>query len=188
MKQILFLVAILLSCFAVDAQTWTALTPPANAIQATSGYGHQDFNYTIGSLWTISSGTVTAVPSTRGDTLKSPAVVRTGYGADSGYVRFTANSFYGTLFDLSITTLTGTLAGTATLLGSIDGRDWKILTGRTTTCTSCIGASATLSGTGTTHYIWELYQEDNVFSYYALAPDLSGTCTATFSGTINNKR
>lgn len=181
MKKLLFICSILISA-TTFAQVFNPSNVPANTTGAgTRGtYGnYQAFNYATGTNCTIVTGTVT--PVSRPDTLKSPVVVTTGYGTDSGYSQVQMNSRLATMFDFSVTRLTGTLAGAAVLQGSIDNATWYTLTGNTATCASCIGASATLSGTGTTHYTWMLAPDDQTFPYYQVRAITSGTCTATFA-------
>lgn len=130
---------------------------------------------------TIVSGTVT--PTTRPDTLKSPVVVTTGYGTDTGYIQFSCSSVMNKTFELQMTVLTGTLAGAAVLLGSKDGQIWNAITGNTTYCAGCIGASASLSGAGTTAYQWYVPATAENYPYHQIRVITSGTCTATFTGT-----
>lgn len=173
-----------LVCFGASAQTFNTKSIPTNAATPTASYGHQAFNYLTGTICTIVTGTVTPMPSTRAaDTLKSPATGITGYATDSGYVQFPFNSRYGRLFRLDVTKISGTLAGSAFLQGSWDNANWFNITGRTTYCTSCVGDSATITNTsGTKQYQWDVPDDAPAYPYYQIFPNLSGTCTATFTG------
>lgn len=187
MKKILFLLA-LIATFSAGAQTFNTL--PYNPIQfpapARGNYGtYVGIGYVPGTICTIVLGTVTPITSGVVDTLVSPAVSYGGYKTDSGYAQFVYHSRVDKTFDLSVTALTGTLAGTAILQGSYDNATWYTITGVTTYCASCKGASATLSGSGTTHYQWNVPEYAENYTYHQILPILSGTCTATFSAKMN---
>ena len=189
MKRIFLIVTILSFALTGFAQVWPAQSVSAGVVPARGGSQaggtHQSIAAATGGITisTIVNGTVTPMPSSRAaDTLQSPAVNATGYGTDSGYVLFGYSERASKLYILSVKRVSGTLAGAALLQGSYDGQTWYTLTGNTTYCTSCIGASATLSGTGTTKYSWYLPTDADNFTYHQLFPILSGTCTATFTG------
>lgn len=118
------------------------------------------------------SGTTVTV-----DTLKN---------VDTSYVRWSFAGDYNYIFDLSITKLTGTVAGTSLLQGSLDGTTWYTLTGNTTYCASCKGASATITD-ATAHYQWSLPVGSSAYPYYQIRTITSGTMTATYSGTASIK-
>lgn len=172
-----------------DAQVFPGQTKntsvPAARGGANAGGTYQVIGTQTGQIYTIVTGTVTAMPSTRAaDTLQVPVANITGYGTDSGYTLFNYASRAAKLYTLSVNRISGTLAGTAILQGSYDGKQWYTLTGNTTYCTACVGASATLTGTGTTKYSWFLPIDADNFTSHQILPILSGTCTATFSGEI----
>jgi hypothetical protein len=187
MKQIkivsLLLMATIVS-FTGFGQVFPAKTVPSNqSTTARGNYGtYSAIGYTTGQICTIASGTVTPMPSSRAaDTLKSPVVNATGYGTDTGYVQFSYSSKTDKLYDLKVTVISGTLAGTAVLQGSTDGVNWYTLTGITTYCSGCVGASASLSGAGTSDYQWSFIAGSDIYPYHQIRAITSGTCTATFT-------
>lgn len=190
MKNIVYLLLFLLVATATNAQVFNSKSLPSNPSTGRGTYGtYQAFNYQTGTICTIISNTVTPMPASRAaDTLKVPVVNASGYNTDSGYVQFSFNGNYDMVFDLAITKVSGTLAGTAVLQGSTDNATWHTLTGNTTYCTDCIGASATITNTtGTKHYQWYMPHSATTYPYYQLFPLLSGTCTATFTGSAGYK-
>jgi hypothetical protein len=97
-------------------------------------------------------------------------------------------------FDLNVTSITGTLAGTAVLQGAYGStmpnpisNQWHTLTASTTYCTGCVGASATLSGSGTTTYEWHMPLQGLDYQNYQIRAIVTGTCTATGTVTSNYK-
>src|SRR4051812_7167708 len=112
----------LLFCLYATAQNFNSKAIPANSVGPTRGtYGTaQPFNYQTGSLFTIVTNTVTAVPSGTIDTLTSPPTAYTGYKTDSAFLQFYFPSKVDAIFDLSIARISGTIAGTAVLQGSFD--------------------------------------------------------------------
>lgn len=169
------------TCFVDYGQVFNAKSAASNT-SATRGINGQwlPIGSTPGATCTIISGTVT--PTTRPDTLVSAPVSYHGYATDTGYVQFSFTSRVDKLYELTVNSLTGTLAGTAVLQGSRDNVTWYAITGSTTYCASCKGASATLSGSGTTKYQWSEPIGADIYQYHQFSVILSGTCTATFSG------
>jgi len=187
MKQIIAIMAFIALCFSAQAQTFIPKTP-AQTQSATrgginAGGTYLSIGYATGNQATITLGTVTPVSSSHPDTLKAPRVNSLGYNTDTGYYQFSNSSNVDKLFDFSVTSLTGTLAGTAVLQGSRDGQNWLTLTGNTTACAGCSGSSATLTGSGTTHYYWYLPKDAEIFPYKQVRAIVTGTCTATFTAT-----
>ena len=78
-------------------------------------------------------------------------------GVDTLYINWT-NSFPTiSTFNLKTVQVASTLSGVATLQASYDGWTWQTITGETTVCTSCIGASKTYTTqTGTTINSWNI--------------------------------
>lgn len=174
-----------LSFITGQAQTFNSKPIPINAANPTRGnYGTiQAFTYMPGQICTIVTGTVTPMPSTRAaDTLQIPTVNITGYGTDSGYAQFYFPNNLDKILHLGVTKISGTLAGTVVFQGSLDNATWHTLTGNTTYCTDCIGASATITNTAGTKY-YDLYLPHSAINYPFLQAFvlLSGTCTATFT-------
>jgi hypothetical protein len=189
MKKLLCLIAISGIFTSTYGQTFqsqsvpTYIAPARGSFNALIAFGSQ-----TGQNCTIVTGTVTACAATSShsalDTLSSPVSTITGYGTDSGYVFWSLSSRSSRTYDLTVKQLSGTLAGAAILQGSRDGVNWYTLTGNTTYCTGCTGASATLSGSGTTHYEWFIPLDGDGFLYHQVRIILSGTCTATFSAAM----
>ena len=103
------------------------------------------------------------------------------FGVDTTAAKWTFNNNYDMLVDLGITKISGTVAGSAILQGSIDGSTWYAITGNTTYCAACIGASATITNTaGTKHYQWFVPHSATGFNQYQLIGVPSGTMSATF--------
>ena len=180
MKKIISILAIL-ACFGANAQVFPPQPTPAAGSVTRGGYGtYTSIGYaSSGILSTIVSGTVTPVST---DTLKSPAINSTGNNTDTGYISFSCSSIENKTFDVWFQVLSGTLSGAAVLQGSIDGLIWNTITGSTTYCSGCIGASATVTGAGTTHYQWYVPTTAENYKYHQVRAILSGTCTATFGG------
>lgn len=153
-----------------------------NLSTARGTYGtYVGIGYVPANNCTIVTGTVTPVASGHADTLFSPATGIVGYGTDTGYAQLVYRSKVDKTFDFTVTAISGTLAGTAILQGSYDNTVWYTLTGNTTYCTTCKGASATLSGSGTTDYQWYIPDNAENYPYHQVRAILSGTCTATFN-------
>lgn len=160
MKHLVFLLA-----FIATAVTAGAQLPRGN-------YGTmQPITRSTGTIYKYTAGTPT-VAST--DTLTD---------VDTGLVRWTFSNGYNLLFDYTVTKLTGTVAGTALLQGSQDGTNWFTITGNTTYCAGCTGASATVTNTaGSKKYEWYVPVNATNFKYWQVQTITSGTMTATYSG------
>ncbi len=189
MKNIKILSVLLLCGSICSGQTFTSKAQPQLQIGTTRGnYGtYQPYSYITGNHSTIVTGTVTPVASGHNDTLVVPATSITGYGTDSGYAQFYIPSALNFVFDLAVTAISGTLAGTSLLQGSIDNATWHTITGNTTYCTDCKGASATLTGAGTTHYQWVVPAEFSNYPYWQVRSITTGTSTATYTVTAGYK-
>lgn len=189
MKRIIAILAIIASTFYnVNAQTFPAVTPSTSSTAARGGINaggtYLSIGYLTGQNCTIITGTVTPAATSHPDTLKSPATGITGYKSDTGYTQFSYASSVHKLFDFSITPITGTLAGKAILQGSRDGQTWYKITGATATCAGCISDTATLSGSGTTHYQWFVPKDVEIYPLHQVRVIVSGTVTATFATTL----
>ena len=186
MKKLCFLLALIAVTFGATAQTFNSLPkiPASFSSPARGNYGTiVPIGYVQGTQCTIVTGTVTPVSGSHPDTLKAPTTGIIGYGTDSGYVQFAYHNKVDKTFELLVSTLTGTLAGTAVLQGSFDNATWYTITGNTTYCASCKGASATLSGAGTSNYQWYVPDVAENYPYHQVAVYMTGTCTATYSVT-----
>ena len=190
MKNLIATLAIMALGLTVSAQTFPAQTTSKTSSATRGGFSaggtYLSIGYLTGQKCTIISNTVTPVSATHPDTLVIPVTGAMGYGTDTGYVLWSNYSLTDRAYELSVTSLTGTLAGTAILQGSTDGQAWQTMTGNTTYCSACKGASATLSGSGTTTYKWFFPKGADVDQYHQVRVILSGTCTATYSGKMTN--
>jgi len=115
-------------------------------------------------------------------------------GGDTGYVQYQFPNKQNMVFDLNVLYLTGTLAGTAVLMGSSaatmpspSSTTWKVLTGKVTVCALCTTASATLTGTGTTNYQWHIDENGSDYQNYMIRIMPTGTVTATYTSTAGSK-
>lgn len=179
MKKIIFLIAFIAISATSIGQVFPISPVPQHTAFSRGTYGTiQPYGYLAGNICSIITNTVTPVAVGSFDTLKN---------VDTGFVQFALNNSYDLLFDLQYNNLTGTAGGTAILQGSIDNASWHTLTGNTTYCSGCAGASGTVSGTGTTHYQWYLPQDATSYPYYQIRTIQSGTCTATYTGTVGYK-
>jgi len=165
MKKLIAIIALIAIGYSAEAQ-----------VRGSFGT-YTPFTSTTGTINKVVAGTITPVTSGRLDTLTN---------ADTGYIRMTLNSNYAMVFDLSMTKITGTLAGTAVLQGSTDNTNWVTLTGITTTCSGCQGASATITD-GSAHYKWAVPVGAVPFQYYQMRAITTGTCTASYTGTVGYK-
>jgi len=161
MKHILFIFAFMATAIAANAQS----RGPYGTIQAVS----------IASATYVTPAGVTKAH----DTLVN---------ADTGYVVFPSfSNVYDMAFNVTVTPLTGTAAGTVVLQGSDNSTfttPWAI-TGNVTQCASCTGASGTVT-TATTTYKWIV--PSSPFQYYRVRVITTGTSTATYSSTLSNYR
>lgn len=156
--------------------TKTAPTPPAGPVRGNFG-AVQSFTQQNGTICAILSNTVTPVASGKRDTLSN---------TDTGYVQFTMNNRFDMLFDLYVTKISGTVAGTSILQGSLDNATWKTITG-STTYSATQGASATVTD-GTAHYQWSVpVAAGMVYPFYQIRTISTGTMTASYTGTANYK-
>lgn len=82
------------------------------------------------------------------------------------------------LIEVAVTKISGTVGGTITLQGSLDGTNWKALNTPNT-----VTALATITATDATNrYHWWL--SGNPFPYYRVSWTGTGTMSASFSAKI----
>lgn len=160
MKKILLIIAIL------------GFITPTYAQIPRGNYGTlQPYTPSTGAIFGYVAGVITAKTI---DTLSN---------VDTGLVRWNFNNPYNLLFDYTVTKISGTVAGTALLQASTDNINWNTITGNTTYCAGCIGASATVTNTaGTKHYQWFVPHDYNGYKYFQVQVISSGTMTATYAG------
>ena len=107
---------------------------------------------------------------------------------DTGWVQWSMPNVYLQCTDLSVKRLSGTVAGTAVLYGCnsatmpspISGL-WQAITANTTYCTGCVGASATITGTGTTLYEWHVPEIACDYNQFQIRVISTGSNTFTFT-------
>jgi hypothetical protein len=165
MKKIIAILAFIAIGLGADAQTGRGI------------YGTiQPFTAQPVSTYSVVAGIYIPVPAV--DT----------YSVDTTAAQWTFNNNYDMLVDLGITKISGTVAGSAVLQGSIDGVTWYAITGNTTYCAACIGASATITNTaGTKHYQWYVPHSSVGFNKFQLLGVPTGTMSATFAATVKYK-
>lgn len=130
----------------------------------------------------------TQAQSTAADTL-------TGAGArnrDTGYVWvWSPDNKKTKTIDVYVTQLSGSITATSMKLqGAVDTTggflscEWRDLTGVTSLCADCIGASSTTVPGASKHYKWIMLPNTNNFSALRVVGDHTGTFTATYLGTF----
>ena len=185
LKSILFLcaLALLVSATTHAQPVFVAQPVPSNPGPAAASRGNygtiQFYTYTQASIWYLYLDTLRLGSYPTNDTGK------TAGSSDTLYFQWSNNLNVNHMFDLAVTNLTGTQAGTAILQGSLDNATWNTITGNTTYCTTCTGASATISGSGTTHYKWDIPANTTPFPYWQVRVIQTGTCTATYNAYDN---
>ena len=181
MKRIVFLFMLIITSAMSYGQVFTAKATPHSTSVTRGNFGtYQSYNTMQGTLAYIYLDTVYTETQGVNDTLTSSGT------SDTGYVQFSLNSNVNRMFDLGYKSLSGTAAGTAVLQGSLDNSNWNTISGNVAYC-NCISHAATISGDGiTTHYTWDIPAGFSVFPYYQIRVIQTGTCTATFSGTLNS--
>jgi hypothetical protein len=180
MKKIIVLIVLAVVSIGSYAQTFTTKTPGKSGSATRGNFGtYQSFGQIPGTICAVTSNTVTPVASGKLDTLTN---------VDTGYVQFTVPNNLDFTFDFTVTKISGTVAGTALLQGSLDNSTWFTITGNTTYCASCQGASATVTNTtGTKHYQWYVPHSATNYPFYQVQVISSGTMTASYNGTLNTK-
>jgi hypothetical protein len=146
--------------------------------------------YTVTSMSTATAG---GVGKTSGkDTLTN---------ADTGFLYVWVG---GKAQDLAIhmitTTLTGTVATTSNILYGYNNHNAKLtaaqvatvtgtaITGNTTYCAGCVGASSTTIPGASKEYIWQVPKSQGaLFDNFFVRTIQTGTCTATYTGEANTE-
>lgn len=171
MKKIIFLLCIMSVFITTNAQTFNSKTSPNTSTVTRGSYGtYQSIGYTAATMCTITTNTVTATTS--------PLALPHGK-IDTGYAQWTIGNNLNRTFDFLVTKTSGTVAGTLLLQGSNDNATWFTLTGVTTYCATCQGASATV-GNATTHYMFFLPANAMNFPFMQgrlITSDTSGVAT-----------
>ncbi len=168
MKNLIILILLAFCSTAVEAQTFSRGT-----------YG------TIQGYTPITMNTYNAAGTAKNsgkDTLSN---------ADTGYLYIDVNANFDFTFDALVTKLTGTIDSTNVVLQACTGTshgltaDWRAITGNTTYCATCIGASATQASPGTTkHYIYQIPHSDGCqWLHYRLRIICTGSETSIYTGT-----
>jgi hypothetical protein len=176
MKYALFLIAIVLSV-TTYAQLPTTRQYPSNT-QLVQRIGTQPYT-AVTPTYYHGSGTNAVVGK---DTLT---------GVDTIELFWNFNNPYNTKFVVNVTPVTSTISGTIYFFCSPNGVDWYSVTGLTTVCTGCIGASQTLTSVSTsTRYMIDV-GNTNMFYWKAVVANSnsggSGAITGVglYSGTGN---
>ncbi len=167
MKNLIFLFAILAS-FTVNAQLPTSPTYPPNTQYSvrlnTQSYTQLTPTYYHG------SGDNAVIGK---DTLS---------GVDTVMAYFTFNSPYNTKIVARVTVISDSVVGHIYFQCSEDNVTWQSATGLTAVCTTCVGASQTLSAiTGTKRYVFDVGNTN--FPFWRFYVTSSGTpCVAAITG------
>jgi hypothetical protein len=184
MKKIKIVLIALLGLIALSSQAQVFNAKPSTAAQIGTPGGPfgtiQQWATINGAICAVITNTVTPVATGKLDTLTN---------VDTGYVQWTVNNRWDMLFDFYVTKISGTVAGTSLLQGSIDNATWNTLTGNTTALAGGQGASCTVTNTtGTKHYQWFLPAGSVIYPYYQIQTITSGTMTASYGGTVGYKK
>ena len=123
--------------------------------------------------------------------------VDTLVNGDTGYVYIWAGQAYDQAFHLITTTVSGTVATTSNILYGYNNGGNKLtaaqiptvvataITGNTTYCAGCVGASSTTVPGASKEYIWQIPKSCGaLFDNYFIRTIQTGTATATYTGTI----
>ena len=172
MKKILIIAALFLTCGTSFAQN------------VVGGYGHQP---------TLQRSTTSMNPE---GVLRSQSTytMTATAASDTVYTQWQNPNSYYQVADLFMTTQSGTLAGTGVMYGSNastmpvpTSKTWQALTGVTTYCSGCVGASATITGASTTQYTWHMPEIGSDYQFYQIRAIVTPTCSATFSTRVTYK-
>lgn len=181
MKQLIFLLS--LTCiFALNAE---AQTSPVNR----GTYGTQS-DYFGTTMHPITAQGAVGATLTNGDT---------------GFVYIWVGQGYAKAFDLLMTTNTGTVASTSNILYGVNNNGAPLtaaqvatvtttgitayaITGNTTYCAGCVGASSTTVPGTAKHYVWQVPNNAGAqFDNFIIRTIQTGTATATFSAKITTQ-
>ena len=179
MKNFKFLLVLAFAFVSVNSFAQGSVSP-------FSTYGHSTYNqrqYT-----TLNNSGITKLNGF--DTLVSVVGSK-----DTGYCQFSLPYEFNFVTDLYMKQITGTMAGTAVLMGSntssmpgVRDNSWHILTGSTTYCAGCAGASSVLTGSGTTQYQWHIPESGCDYQNYQIRIIDTGAVTATYTIIAGNKK
>jgi hypothetical protein len=119
---------------------------------------------------------------------------------DTGYVFIWVGNGYDLSFELLTTTLTGTVATTSNILYGYNNNGSKLtaaqvptvtaqaITGVTSTCAGCVGASSTTVPGASKKYTWQLPKSSgSMYDNYFIRTIQTGTCTATYTAKAINE-
>ncbi len=112
---------------------------------------------------------------------------------DTGYTYIFVGQGFNMSFDLLTTTVSGTVASTSNILYGVNNNglpltpaqvltaDIHAITGNTTYCATCIGASSTTVPGASKHYVWQVPTNAGaLFDNYIIRTIQTGTATATY--------
>jgi hypothetical protein len=121
---------------------------------------------------------------------------------DTGVLYIFIGQGFATNFELNTTTVSGTVATTSNILYGYNNYGIPLtasqaatiavtptnayaLTGSTTVCAGCVGASSTTVPGAAKRYTWQIpYNGGAVFDNYIIRTIQTGTCTATYTGKV----
>lgn len=91
-------------------------------------------------------------------------------GADTSSVNWTFSTRYAVTFAVTLNTVTDSITATSYLQCSSNGTTWQSVTGKTSSCTTCIGASkSTTDAYGSNTYSWCVDPDDvGKFQYWRI--------------------
>lgn len=182
MKNLKYLLIAL--CFFCLCDSFAQTAPTRGA------YGTQT-NYTTTSMHIVTPAGV----AKSADTLSN---------GDTGILFIWMGQGYASSFDVLSSTLTGTVATTSNILYGYNNGGRKLtaaqaatigsagtgfaITGNTTYCAGCVGASSTTVPGASKHYIWQVPNNAGaLFDNYIIRVIQTGTTTATYTGNIQSQ-
>ena len=120
---------------------------------------------------------------------------------DTGYVYIWVGQGFDQNFELLTTTITGTVATTSNILYGYNNYGQPLtaaqvatvtgtaITGNTTYCAGCVGASSTTVPGSSKKYTWQVPRSAGaLYDNYFIRTIQTGTCTATYSGKLSTQR
>ena len=136
-------------------------------------------------------GTVQPISVQQGTAYNRSLVARTtGFdtlrGVDTAYVYFNFSKLYKLTFDLKTTQKADSFSGAAILQAADANGSWQSITGLTSLCTTCVGASKTFTlQTGTVYTLWDLGLMESFSNYRLRIVGTRSTDTTILSATAN---
>lgn len=124
---------------------------------------------------------------------------------DTGYMYIWVGQGYGKSFDMTTTTLSGTVASTSNILYGVNNNGLPLtaaqvatvtttgttafaITGNTTYCAGCVGASSTTVPGALKHYMWQVPNNAGAqFDNYIIRTIQTGTATATYTSKVTTQ-